>query len=155
MEKTETTRSAESAPQTGREMHPPRRSFGGPKGRPRPRRQSSRPPMRRPQFSRSQDIYPKNDSGPAVVIPSAGENVRIIPLGGVEEIGRNMTAIEYKGDIIVLDAGFQFKDENTPGIDYILPNIKYLEDNKDKIRGMVVSHAHLDLHEKPDGHHDC
>mgnify|MGYP001608315990 CR=1 FL=1 len=59
-------------------------------------------------------------------LPPVGENIRIIPLGGVEGIGKNMTAIEIGDDILVVDAGFQFKDEDTPGVDYILPNIKYL-----------------------------
>lgn len=80
----------------------------------------------------------------SVPIPPSGDNVRIIPLGGVEEIGRNMTAIEYKGDIIVIDAGIQFTDEETPGVDYILPNTRYLEERKDKIRGMFITHGHLD-----------
>lgn len=79
-----------------------------------------------------------------VIPPIEGDNIRIIPLGGVEEVGRNMTMIEYKNDIIVIDVGFQFKDEDTPGIDYILPNTKYLEDNKDRIRGMFITHGHLD-----------
>jgi len=70
--------------------------------------------------------------------------IRIIHLGGVEEIGRNMTAIETKDDILVIDCGLQFQDEMTPGIDYILPNVQYLEDNKDKIRGMIITHGHLD-----------
>ena len=65
-------------------------------------------------------------------IPPIGNNIRIIPLGGVEEIGKNMTAIEVGNDIIVIDAGFQFKDETTPGIDYIIPNTKYLEERKGK-----------------------
>jgi len=77
-------------------------------------------------------------------IPSAGENIRIIPLGGVEEVGKNMTMIEYKDDIIVIDCGFGFTDGDTPGIDYILPNTKYLEERKDKIRAMIVTHGHLD-----------
>ncbi len=76
--------------------------------------------------------------------PLAPDNIRIIPLGGVEEIGRNMTMIEYKNDIIVVDAGFQFQEEDTPGIDYILPNTKYLEERKDKIRAVLVTHGHLD-----------
>jgi ribonuclease J len=70
--------------------------------------------------------------------------IRIIPLGGVEEIGKNMTAIEIGNDIIVIDAGMQFKTEDTPGIDYIIPNTTYLEERKDKIRGMFVTHGHLD-----------
>ncbi|MBI5126563.1 MAG: ribonuclease J [Candidatus Taylorbacteria bacterium] len=74
----------------------------------------------------------------------APDAIRIIPLGGVEEIGKNMTAIEYKNDIVVIDIGFQFKDENTPGIDYILPNTKYLEERKEKVRAVIITHGHLD-----------
>jgi ribonuclease J len=70
--------------------------------------------------------------------------IRVIPLGGVEEIGKNMTAIEIGNDIIVIDAGMQFKTEDTPGIDYIIPNTTYLEERKDKIRAMIVTHGHLD-----------
>ncbi len=77
-------------------------------------------------------------------IPESGENIRIIPLGGVEEIGKNMSVIEYKNDIIVIDAGFQFREEDTPGIDYILPNTKYLEERKDRVRAVLITHGHLD-----------
>lgn len=70
--------------------------------------------------------------------------IRVIPLGGVEEIGRNMTVIEHKDDIVVIDAGLQFPEEETPGIDYIVPNTKYLESRKSKIRALVISHGHLD-----------
>jgi ribonuclease J len=79
------------------------------------------------------------------IVPALKENtIRIIPLGGVEEVGKNMTAIEYKNDIIVIDAGIQFKTEETPGIDYILPNTKYLEERRGKIRALVITHGHLD-----------
>jgi ribonuclease J len=74
----------------------------------------------------------------------APDSIRIIPLGGVEEIGKNMTAVEFGNDIVIIDIGFQFKDENTPGIDYILPNTKYLEERKSKIRAVIVTHGHLD-----------
>ncbi|MEK9161184.1 MAG: ribonuclease J [Patescibacteria group bacterium] len=70
--------------------------------------------------------------------------VRIIPIGGVEEIGRNMTVVEYGEDIIVIDAGVQFPEEETPGIDFIIPNTAYLEKNKHRIRGLIISHGHLD-----------
>src|SRR3989344_3722194 len=79
-----------------------------------------------------------------VVIPPAGNNIRIIPLGGVEEIGQNMTAVEYKDNIIVVDCGFQFREEETPGIDFILPNAKYLEERKEKIKAVFITHGHLD-----------
>ncbi|MDO8590226.1 MAG: ribonuclease J [bacterium] len=81
---------------------------------------------------------------PHDIIPTLGESIRIIPLGGVEEIGRNMTVIEYGEDIIVIDAGIKFTDYETPGVDYILPNIKYLEERKDHIRALVITHGHLD-----------
>jgi len=69
--------------------------------------------------------------------PLEANNIRIIPLGGVEEIGRNMTAIEFGDDIIIVDCGFQFREDDTPGVDYILPNTKYLEDRQEKIRGLA------------------
>jgi len=75
---------------------------------------------------------------------SRPSTVRIIPLGGVEGIGKNMTVIEYGNDIIVIDAGLEFSTEDTPGIDYIIPNTKYLEVRKNKIRGLIISHGHLD-----------
>lgn len=84
------------------------------------------------------------DKKDKVIPPPLGDTIRIIPLGGVEEIGRNMTAIEYKNDIVVIDAGLQFSEEDTPGIDYILPNTKYLEERKNKIKAMIVTHGHLD-----------
>ena len=79
-----------------------------------------------------------------IVPPLAPDSIRIIPLGGVEEIGKNCTMIEVGDDIIVIDIGFQFKDENTPGIDYILPNTKYVEERKDKVRAVIITHGHLD-----------
>jgi ribonuclease J len=79
-----------------------------------------------------------------VIPPLAPDSIRVIPLGGVEEIGRNMTVVEYGNDIVVIDIGFQFKDENTPGIDYILPNTKYLEERQDRIRAVIITHGHLD-----------
>jgi len=86
----------------------------------------------------------KQKAQPSHIPAIAPGVIRIIPLGGVEEVGKNMTAIEIGEDIIVIDAGFQFKDELTPGIDYILPNTKYLEERKDKIRGLFITHGHLD-----------
>ncbi len=83
----------------------------------------------------------KND---APVPPIAEGVIRVIPLGGVEQIGQNMTAVEFGPDIIVIDAGFQFKEEDTPGIDYILPNTKYIEERKNKIRAVIITHGHLD-----------
>lgn len=70
--------------------------------------------------------------------------LRIIPLGGQEEVGRNMTVFEYGQDIIILDMGVQFPEEDMPGIDYIVPNVSYLKGKEKRIRGVVFSHGHLD-----------
>jgi len=77
--------------------------------------------------------------------------IKIVPLGGVEEVGRNMMYFEYvdtnspyNGDIIIIDMGLQFPEENMPGIDYIIPNIESLLPKRRKIKGIVISHAHFD-----------
>lgn len=70
--------------------------------------------------------------------------LRIIPLGGQEEVGRNMTLFEYGGDIVILDMGMMFPEEDMPGIDYIIPNISYLKGKEKNIRGVILSHGHLD-----------
>jgi ribonuclease J len=107
-----------------------------------PRRPVSRSHGMRP--TRPPDATQMHKKVEDTVPALAPNSIRIIPLGGVEEIGKNMTMIEYGNDIIVIDIGFQFKDENTPGIDYILPNTKYLEERKDKIRAVIITHGHLD-----------
>ena len=75
-----------------------------------------------------------------------GPKLRIMPLGGLGEmgIGKNMMAIEYDNDIVVIDCGFLFPGSDYPGINYIIPDISYLEENKHKIRGIVFTHGHLD-----------
>ncbi len=99
--------------------------------------------LRRPtsmptRINRTADYFPE---------PAGPTTVRIIPLGGVEEVGRNMIAVEVgaTGDILVFDAGFQFvSEDSSPGVDYILPNTKYLEKYADRVKGVIITHGHLD-----------
>jgi ribonuclease J len=72
------------------------------------------------------------------------KTLRIVPLGGLEEVGRNMMMFEYGDDIMIIDAGLQFPEADMLGVDYVLPNVSYLEKNKHKIRGMIITHGHLD-----------
>lgn len=72
------------------------------------------------------------------------KTLRIIPLGGLGEIGKNITVFEYDGDMFLIDCGMSFPDEETPGIDIVIPDFSYVLDNKDKIKGLVVTHGHED-----------
>ena len=75
---------------------------------------------------------------------ASGDALKIIPLGGCEEVGRNMTVFEYGNDIVILDMGLQFPEEDMPGIDYVIPNSEYLKGKEKNIRGVIFSHGHLD-----------
>ena len=70
--------------------------------------------------------------------------VKIIPLGGLSEVGKNITLYEYDGDMLLVDCGMTFPDADTPGVDIVIPDFSYLIENKDKIKGLVVTHGHED-----------
>ncbi len=113
---------------------------GGGQGRPGRASRDIRRILRRPSpasmKAREADYFPAEPA----------ENVvRVVPLGGVEEVGRNMVAVECNGDIFVLDVGFHFKaEDDAPGVDYTLPNTAYLEKNKERVRAVIITHGHLD-----------
>ena len=85
----------------------------------------------------------KSDALPKVKLDKNAQ-VRIIPLGGLNEIGKNMTAIECGEDIVVIDCGLAFPDEEMPGVDLVIPDVTYLEANASRVRGIVLTHGHED-----------
>ncbi|MGN1310725.1 MAG: ribonuclease J [Clostridia bacterium] len=72
------------------------------------------------------------------------ENLKIIPLGGILEVGKNLTVFEYKNDIILVDCGLGFPEDDMLGVDLVIPDMTYLEKNKEKIKGLVITHGHED-----------
>lgn len=72
------------------------------------------------------------------------EKLRVIPLGGVNGIGKNITVFEYGPDMIVVDCGLAFPEDNMLGVDLVIPDMSYIESNKDKLRGLFITHGHED-----------
>jgi ribonuclease J len=99
-------------------------------------------PARR--YDRSSSKKDEEKALPEKVFTSPDGRLRVMVLGGLEEVGRNMTVIEYDREIIIIDMGLQFPEEDMPGIDYIIPNISYLRDKTDWIKGVIITHGHMD-----------
>lgn len=110
---------------------------GGPRG------QANRKPTAANQPPKSVEVKSR-PVFPAASAAYRGQILKIIPIGGCEEVGRNMTVFELGQDIVILDMGIQFPEEDMPGIDYIIPNIAYLKGKEKNIRGVIFSHGHLD-----------
>lgn len=131
---------ANSANPNASSEHPARPSH--PKPRP------FKKPHHQVQKFGSQNLNPNSTHKPQVnAQPKKSiyhNKVRFIPLGGLNEVGKNMMAIEYGDDIIVIDMGLQFPAEDMLGVDYIVPDITYLKENLHKIRGVLITHGHLD-----------
>jgi ribonuclease J len=86
--------------------------------------------------------HPHRELGPPPELPTHG--LRVIPLGGIGEIGRNMTVFEHEGKLLVVDCGVLFPEEDQPGVDLILPDFSYLRDRYDDVVGVVLTHGHED-----------
>lgn len=129
-------------PQSGRPAGGPQKKKG--RGGNNKGRNNRRRSMTNPALTHRMAL--KDDKAPRIPEVLDEDTVRVIPMSGVEQIGRNMTIVETKDDIIIFDIGFQFvsPESNAPGINYILPNTQYLEERKHKIRALVVTHGHLD-----------
>ena len=99
-------------------------------------------PDRKQIQNKSIVFYISNES--KGVEPALAEQLKIIPLGGLNEIGKNMTVYEYGGEIIVVDCGMAFPGDDMYGIDCVIPDVSYLVKHKNRIRGMFITHGHED-----------
>lgn len=98
-------------------------------------------PARHGRFIMHNQRLQNQTAVPSKITPG---KLKVIALGGLGEVGRNMTVLEYEKDIIVVDIGFRMPEETTPGIDYIIPNSEYLHDKTSRIQGVLVTHGHYD-----------
>jgi ribonuclease J len=111
------------------------------RGNKRPNRFNDRPKI----FTRTESLRDPRAKKDDIIPPLAPGDLRVIAIGGVEDIGNvNMTAIEYRDQIIVIDAGLGFSNIDTPGVDMTIPNTKYLEERKHMVKAMVITHGHFD-----------
>ena len=100
--------------------------------------------------------HPHPELGPPPELPADG--LRVVALGGLGEIGRNMTVLEHRGRLLIIDCGVLFPEDNQPGVDLILPDFEYIEDRLDDVEAIVLTHGHEDhigavpylLRSKPD-----
>ena len=139
-------RHTDNRPSTG----PVKPAVAAPQGEAKPagkkpsRKQSGGRGGRRPQFPTKIALATTNNGNISNDLPPAGNHLRIIPLGGQEEVGRNMTVFEYGDDIVIVDMGVQWPEEDMPGVDFIVPNVNYLRGKEKRIRGVIFTHGHLD-----------
>ena len=101
-------------------------------------------PVKKQESAKKKQTAVKKKQSAAVKTKQLSDSLKVIPLGGLEQIGMNMTAIEYNGKIVVIDCGMAFADDTLLGIDLIIPDITYLKQNKSKVKAFFITHGHED-----------
>ncbi|MCC6934817.1 MAG: ribonuclease J [Candidatus Yanofskybacteria bacterium] len=139
----------EHTPTPARQGDTPAESTGsaGSGGRGGGRRRDRRMNMPRKKLPSQRKLQPTQLHEGRIGAPAgmeASDTLKVMALGGLGEIGKNCYVLEYKDDILVIDAGILFPDESMPGIDFIIPNTAYLESKRENIRGFLLTHGHMD-----------
>ncbi len=115
------------------------------RGRPAGKKQENNTPPKNEKKAGGKEPRAKKYNNKKNSAPRKNEkSVKVIPLGGLGEIGKNMTLLEFGEDIIIIDCGIGFPEEDMPGVDLVIPNFAYLEENRNKIRGVLLTHGHED-----------
>lgn len=113
-----------------------------------PKKKASQPKSVEPKPVQPKQVQPKQKTKPKMIIGRNGRKIssklKIIPLGGLEQIGMNITAFQYENSIVVVDCGLSFPEDDMLGIDLVIPDVTYLKDNIEKVKGFVITHGHED-----------
>ena len=131
-----------NAPEKNRNNRKPRAERPG--ARPGAERGKGAPVSKREKRARGEAPFVPGRRTAPDRVPQGNGTLRIIPLGGLGEIGKNMTAVEYGEDIVVIDCGLAFPDEDMPGVDLVIPDVSYLTKNQARVRGILLTHGHED-----------
>ncbi len=105
---------------------------------------NNKQPVKKQEPAKKKQTAANKKQNTAVKTKQLSDSLKVIPLGGLEQIGMNMTAIEYNGKIVVIDCGMAFADDTLLGIDLIIPDITYLKQNKSKVKAFFITHGHED-----------
>ena len=92
----------------------------------------------------SNNVVKKNNNVKNTKVSGNKDSIKIIPLGGLEEIGKNITVFEYNNEAIIVDCGLAFPEDDMLGVDIVIPDFTYIEKNIDRIKGLVITHGHED-----------
>lgn len=106
--------------------------------------QKEQKPVQNQDKAKKKSSKPRNGSSKKYYKKPNETPIRIAFLGGINEVGKNMTLYEYKGDMFIVDCGLAFPDSDLPGVDLVIPDFSFVEKNKDKIKGIVITHGHED-----------
>ena len=134
----------QNRPNDGQSRQKPRGSFFANKNQGQDQRPQARPQQHNQNNNNQKRLNQPQPRDNTPISFKASRNLKICHLGGLETVGKNMAFLEYGNDILIIDAGFAFPDSDMPGVDYVIPDVGYLTENRARIKGLVLTHGHMD-----------